>query len=155
MNPTLRPAVASDAAPVARLLIDTRATCMSYVPPARSNDEVVAWVATRLVPSGGVVVAEVQCSIAGAMHSERKEGSSWIAQMAVDPQLVGKGIGSLLLAHAVSTMLPPIRLWTFQANVNARRFYDRRGFVAIEFTDGQRNEEGCPDVLYELSSSRS
>jgi GNAT superfamily N-acetyltransferase len=134
--------------------MDTRATFMPYAPPSHSNEEVVAWVATQLVPSGGVVVAEVQGSIVGAMHSERKEGTSWITQMAVDPQLVGKGIGSLLLAHAVRTMLPPIRLWTFQANVDARRFYGRRGFVAIEFTDGQTNEERCPDVLYELCSSR-
>jgi GNAT superfamily N-acetyltransferase len=88
--------------------MDTRATFMPYAPPSHSNEEVVAWVATQLVPSGGVVVAEVQGSIVGAMHSERKEGTSWITQMAVDPQLVGKGIGSLLLAHAVRTMLPPI-----------------------------------------------
>ena len=134
--------------------MDTRATFMPYAPPSHSNEEVVAWVATQLVPSGGVVVAEVQGFIVGAMHSERKEGTSWITQMAVDPQLVGKGIGSLLLAHAVRTMLPPIRLWTFQANEDARRFYGCRGFVAIEFTDGQTNEERCPDVLYELRSSR-
>ena len=154
MNPTLRQALSSDAPQIARLLIDTRATFASYAPSAHSNDEIIAWVATRLVPSGGLVVAELQRSIVGAMHSERREGISWITQMAVDAQLVGKGIGSLLLAHAVRTMLPPIRLWTFQANVRARHFYDRRGFAAIKFTDGQTNEERCPDVLYELGSSK-
>ena len=58
----------------------------------------------------------------------------------------------MLLAHAMRTLELPIRLYTFQANVGARRFYERHGFVAIEFTDGHANEERCPDVLYELSA---
>jgi hypothetical protein len=42
-------------------------------------------------------------------------------------------------------------LWCFQRNTRARRFYERRGFAPIRFTDGSANEERCPDVLYELS----
>ena len=45
----------------------------------------------------------------------------------------------------------PIRLYTFQTNAGARRFYERYGFRAIRFTDGRANEEHCPDVLYELA----
>src|SRR5258708_40372951 len=41
-----------------------------------------------------------------------------------------------------------IKLWTFAANVGARRFYERHGFVAIDATAGD-NEEGAPDVCYE------
>jgi GNAT superfamily N-acetyltransferase len=70
--------------------------------------------------------------------------------MAVDPRVLGKGIGSVLLAHAIGTLARPIRLYTFQQNVGARRFYERHGFLAIEFTEGEDNEEKCPDVLYEL-----
>ena len=70
--------------------------------------------------------------------------------MAVDPTLVGNGIGSTLLAFAMAEFPKPIHLYTFQANVGARRFYERHGFVAIEFTEGQDNEELCPDVLYAL-----
>ena len=124
---------------------------MSFAPSTHSDEDVIAWVTERLVPSGGVLVAEAQGSIVGAMHTERKERVSWITQMAVAPNLVGKGIGSLLLAHAVRTMVPPIRLWTFQANLGARRFYERHGFIAIEYGDGRTNEERCPDVLYELN----
>jgi ribosomal protein S18 acetylase RimI-like enzyme len=58
---------------------------------------------------------------------------------------------AILLAHAVSTSPTPIRLYTFQENVQARRFYERHGFVAIRFSDGSSNEERCPDVLYELT----
>jgi hypothetical protein len=48
-----------------------------------------------------------------------------------------------------STVPSPVRLYTFQENTGARRFYERHGFVAIQFTNGETNEEHCPDVLYE------
>jgi hypothetical protein len=41
-----------------------------------------------------------------------------------------------------------LQLWTFQRNTAARRFYGRLGFVAVEQTDGSRNEEDEPDVRY-------
>jgi hypothetical protein len=39
-------------------------------------------------------------------------------------------------------------LWTFQVNGSAQRFYERHGFIAVERTDGLRNEEHEPDVRY-------
>lgn len=153
MNATLRPATAEDARRVADLLIETRAAFMPYAPSAHPEAEVREWVASYLVRSGGVTVAEVQGQVAGAMASERTDDACWITQMAVDPPLVGQGIGSLLLAHATRTLALPIRLYTFQANLGARRFYERHGFVAMAFTDGRANEERCPDVLYELEAA--
>jgi len=150
MNATLRPATSADALRVASLLIDTRAAFMPYAPSAHPDEELRAWVASHLVPSGGVTVAEVHGKVVGAMATGQVGGASWVTQMAVDPALVGQGIGSLLLAHAMRTLAPPVRLYTFQANSGARRFYERHGFAAIEFTDGRSNEERCPDVLYEL-----
>jgi ribosomal protein S18 acetylase RimI-like enzyme len=41
-----------------------------------------------------------------------------------------------------------LALWTFQVNVAAQRFYERHGFIAVERTDGLRNEEREPDVRY-------
>ncbi len=41
-----------------------------------------------------------------------------------------------------------IRLWTFQRNMPARRFCERHGFMAERQTDGARNEEREPDMLY-------
>ena len=123
---------------------------MPYAPSAHPEPEVREWVASHLVPTGGVVVADVDGQIVGTMATAVEDGVSWITQMAVDPRVVGKGIGSVLLAHAIGTLPRPIRLYTFQQNVGARRFYERRGFQAIEFTEGEDNEEKCPDVLYEL-----
>jgi putative acetyltransferase len=42
----------------------------------------------------------------------------------------------------------PKDLWTFQRNKRARSFYENHGFVAISETDGSRNEEKEPDVMY-------
>jgi GNAT superfamily N-acetyltransferase len=155
MTPLLRAATIDDATRIADLLIDTRKAFMPYAPSAHTEAEVRAWVASELVPTGGVVVAEVDGTVVGAMAVATAAGVSWINQMAVQPALVGRGLGTHLLAHAVGSLEPPIRLWTFQQNTGARRFYERNGFVAIEFTDGQGNEERCPDVLYEFGTSRT
>jgi ribosomal protein S18 acetylase RimI-like enzyme len=59
------------------------------------------------------------------------------------------GLGTILLEQAKLTLSAPIRLYTFQENVDARRFYTRHGFKEIELTDGALNEEKVPDVLLE------
>ena len=155
MKTTLRPATAADAPRVADLLISTREAFMPYAPSAYSQPQVREWVASHLVPSGGVTVAESHGQVVAVIATERGEQLSWVTQMAVDPKLVGQGIGRLLLAQAMRTLAPPIRLYTFQANAGARRFYERHGFVAVEFTDGQANEEHCPDVFYEWHAANT
>ena len=150
MRASLRAADANDAPRIADILIGTRATFMPYAPSAHSEPEIREWVASHLVPTGGVVVAEIDGQVVGVMATAIDGGCSWIAQMAMDPGMVGHGVGSVLLAHAIETLALPIRLYTFQQNVGARRFYERHGFQAIQFTDGEDNEESCPDVLYEL-----
>jgi hypothetical protein len=39
----------------------------------------------------------------------------------------------------------------FAANAPARAFYEKHGFVAVEATDGSRNEAGAPDIRYRWS----
>jgi GNAT superfamily N-acetyltransferase len=150
LSAVLRPATSADVPRVAALLIETRREFMPYAPSMHPDPEVCEWVATILVPSGGVTVAVMHGRVAAAMATAQSKRVSWIQQMAVDPVLVNRGIGTLLLRHAMHTLPRPIRLWTFQANSGARGFYERHGFVPIQFTDGQANEERCPDVLYEL-----
>lgn len=50
--------------------------------------------------------------------------------------------------HALPGLADRRQLWTFQRKARARRFYKARGFVAVEQTDGSRNEEKEPDVRY-------
>lgn len=71
----------------------------------------------------------------------------WIDQLYVLPAAQGRGVGSQLLQVAQRTS-ERLQLWTFQHNTQARRFYQARGFVLVEQTDGNRNDEREPDVRY-------
>ena len=126
---------------------------MSYAPSAHSETDIRNWVRERLVPAGGVTVAEHEREVVGLVAVSRDGEHSWIDQMYIAPSRVSQGIGSALLAHALRSASPTIRLYTFQENLGARRFYERYGFQAIQFTDGQANEERCPDVLYQRSAA--
>jgi ribosomal protein S18 acetylase RimI-like enzyme len=149
MQISLRRAERTDADAVADVYLASRKACVSFAPPAHSDAEVRRWIADVLIPSGGVTVAVRGEQIVGMMATVHEQGYDWIDQLYLDPAFVGAGIGSLLLAQAKQQLNPPIRLYTFQANAGARRFYERHGFRAIAFGDGQGNEEKCPDVLYE------
>lgn len=71
----------------------------------------------------------------------------------LEPAHTGRGIGSRLLEHAKQQRPDGFTLWTFQQNEGARRFYERHGLEAVEFTDGEHNEEKTPDVRYEWKPS--
>ena len=72
----------------------------------------------------------------------------WVNEFCVAPDWHGRGIGGALLGQ-VKAHDHELQLWTFQSNTGARRFYERHGFVAEEFTDGSNNEEQrLPDVRY-------
>jgi ribosomal protein S18 acetylase RimI-like enzyme len=40
-------------------------------------------------------------------------------------------------------LISPIRLYTFQQNQVAARFYERQGFKVIQYSDGSENEENA------------
>jgi GNAT superfamily N-acetyltransferase len=72
----------------------------------------------------------------------------WLTQLYLLPAYSSRGIGQRLLDRMLAET-PVMKLWTFARNAGARRFYERNGFVAIEFGNGSGNEEGEPDVLYQ------
>lgn len=75
-------------------------------------------------------------------------GDGMLNHLYVEPEATGRGIGTALLARAKEQSPRGFRLWTFQQNDGARRFYERHGFSVVEMTDGAGNEEREPDVLY-------
>jgi GNAT superfamily N-acetyltransferase len=91
------------------------------------------------------------CAVWGALARGKLVGAlafraGWVDQLYVAPSEQGRGVGRALLAIAQSSSRE-LRLWALQHNLHARRFYERRGFMAIETTDGAGNEEHEPDVL--------
>ena len=151
---SLRAATSADAPGIADVYLASRKAFLSFAPLAHPDDEVRRWIATTLVPAGNVVVAEEAARVVGMVATSAADGVSWIDHLYLHPELTGRGIGTQLLARALEGLPPPVRLYTFQANTGARRFYERHGFRAISFGDGSGNEEGCPDVLYGLSAHR-
>ena len=73
----------------------------------------------------------------------------------VEPDAIGRGVGSALYRHALTLRPDGFTFWVFQQNDRARRFYEQHGAVPIRFTDGQGNEEKTPDVLYATSPARA
>lgn len=66
----------------------------------------------------------------------------------LDPSVRRSGLGARLVAKAKSLCPDGLRLWTFQDNTGAQRFYLREGFQEVRRTEGD-NEEDLPDILYE------
>ena len=154
MTVELRPATARDADTVATVLLISRRTFLPYLPSPRTDDEIRAWVRDGLMAEQHVAVAEVDGAVAGFVASHDDHGGSWISHLYLLPGHTGRGIGAALLDYALEFASRPVRLWAFQQNEDARRFYERRGFKPVRFTDGRDNEERMPDVLYQMDEPR-
>jgi GNAT superfamily N-acetyltransferase len=148
-SPTLRPATSADAKRLSEIYLTSRKMYLPYAPLAHSDQAIEEWVLTTLIPKGGVTVATVENAIVGFLAVSHDQAYGWIDQIYLDPSFVGAGLGSVLLNAAKSQLKAPIRLYTFQQNEMARRFYRQHGFREIEFSDGVSNEEKTPDVLLE------
>lgn len=151
----VRIATADDAPEVANVYLSSRKTFLSFSSLAHTDDEVRNWISSILIPTGNVYVAENDKGIVGMMAISASDTISWIDQLYLAPDAVGQGIGSQLLQTAMEKLNHPIRLYTFQQNHGARKFYERHGFREISRSDGSDNEEKCPDILFEYRHSES
>ena len=155
---TIRPATHMDAEQVASVLLASRKAFVAFAPLAHADDDVRRWIANVLIPAGGVTVAvtdDSHAGVVGMMAVSQHDGVGWIDQLYLHPSSVGRGIGSRFIRSAKESLGSPIRLYTFQENAGARRFYERHGFRATAFSDGADNEEHSPDVLYEWTDLAS
>jgi GNAT superfamily N-acetyltransferase len=108
-----------------------------------TDDEVRAWFEGVVLREREVWVADDDGVVLAVLVLE----DDWIDQLYVAPGHTGRGIGGRLVAVAKRQRPSGLRLWTFEANSRARRFYEHHGFVVTGSTDGD-NEEGAPDVRY-------
>jgi GNAT superfamily N-acetyltransferase len=66
----------------------------------------------------------------------------------VEPDELGRGVGSALFEHVKARRRNGFSFWVFQQNDRARRFYEKHGARVVELTDGAGNEEQTPDARY-------
>jgi GNAT superfamily N-acetyltransferase len=144
-----RSATPSDADAVSDVYLRSRRELVACAPLAHSDAAVREWIRCTLIPAGRTTLATVDDRIVGVLAIAERSGSGWIDQLYLLPEWVRCGIGTRLVDRARHELAPPIRLYTFQCNQPARRFYERQGFQAVAFGDGSCNEERCPDILYE------
>lgn len=146
---SFRSATQADAEAIAQVYLRSRKEFVSFAPIVHSDEAVSQWIHDFLIPNSQLTVVEQNNTIIGMMALSSAEGIGWIDQLYLHPDCVGQGIGAKLIKRAKTELGSPIRLYTFQENQGAIRFYERHGFKAIQYSDGSGNEENCPDVLYE------
>ena len=150
----LRKATQADAEEIATVYLISRKK-LPYAPLVHSDVEILHWIKETLIPTNQVTVVEKNGMIIGMMALSKIQEIGWIDQLYLLPKSTGLGIGAMLLNLAKDTLGSPIRLHTFQENIQARRFYERHGFCIIALSDGSNNEERCPDILYEWREDKA
>jgi GNAT superfamily N-acetyltransferase len=117
---------------------------LTFLPALYTADEERWFIENTILAESEVTVATSAGTIVAFLARQGDE----IRLLYTHPDFIGRGAGSLLVELEKSQAADALELWCFQENWRARRFYERRGFRAVQFTDGSRNEERMADVRY-------
>ena len=140
----IRPARTQDLAACAGILnswIDET----DWMPRIHSAEDVVRYYRDVVYRDRKVLVVAAEERVVGMMALATDQT---VTALYVKQGFRDQGVGHLLVEAAKREYPSHVQLWTFQKNIRARRFYEREGFVEINRTDGD-NEENLPDVLME------
>jgi chorismate mutase len=139
----LRPAAPADRDQLAEVYLRSRDAAFPAMPRGiHPPEEVRGWVAGWDLDAWDVWVAEAGGGPVGFCVVTE----TWLHSLYVVPEAAGSGVGSALLDLAKGLRPDGFCLWVFESNAPARGFYERRGLVPLERTDGAANEERAPDV---------
>ena len=143
----LRRATPNDADAIADVLTAARAA-QTWFPQLHTPEVHRRFVGDRLLPEHDTWVVEENDRVVGfaAIHGDL------LGHLFVHPDAQRNGIGTALLEHTGRLLPDGFSLWTHQAS-EACAFYEARGLVAVEFTDGAITMERLPDVRYEWRPS--
>ena len=143
-QPAIRRAVPADAPACAHVYRRSKAFALAEVPEPRTESAIATWMAEVAIPKLEVWVADLDGVVVGQVMLD----AGWLHHLYIDPSWMGRGLGDQFIALARQRDSGELQLWAFQSNAGGRRFYERHGFAAVEFTDGACNEEHWPDVRY-------
>jgi GNAT superfamily N-acetyltransferase len=142
----IRGAAPADAEAVADVFLAAKAE-VTYLPELHTEMETRRWIGDVVLRGLEVWVAEENGRVVGFSAL----GDDLLEHLYVHPQAQNRGVGTALLTVAKERRPRGFRLWVFQKNAGARRFYERHGLTLARRTDGRDNEEREPDALYEWS----
>jgi len=118
---------------------------LTFLPTLHTDDEIRDWIRRQMFPSHEVWVAEVEGRVVGFAALS----GDLLGHLYVHPDEQSQEVGSILLDVVKRERPRGFRLWVFQRNEGARRFYERHACRVVELTDGSGNMEREPDALYE------
>ena len=145
----LRHATVNDAEAIAQIYFASF-RLLTFLPMLHEIDSYRWYVANRMLKEWVVTVAEDETGVVSFLGRQGEE----VGHFYTRPDRIGQGAGTQLIEEAKASGVAALELWCFQANMYARRFYERRGFRAIRTTDGAGNEERMPDVRYRWEQPR-
>lgn len=137
-----RRATEAEAHLVAELWLQSRRASVAIPPTVHGDDEVRAWFRDVVLPSKEVWVTALRAELTAMMVLNR----AWVEQLYVAPDHLRRGYGSQLVRLAQRTR-SELALWTFEANMAARAFYESHGFL-LSGPPSSDNEERAPAVCY-------
>ena len=137
----IRRGLPGDADSIGHIFVRAR-DAMTYLPPIKDEDrpKLGGWIIAR----HEVWVIEEQSRVMGFAGLS----PGWLDHLYMHPDSQRRGLGSSLLQYVKNLQPHGIRLWVFQKNDSARRFYERHDFRLERLTDGSSNMEREPDALY-------
>lgn len=116
-----------------------------WMPRVHSREDVVKHYEDDEKMKRNTIVAVDGARVRGFVTLTR---DGFINALYVEAASRNQGIGGLLLQRVKRELSPQVNLYVFQANDKAQRFFARHGFVEINRTTGD-NEEDLPDTLME------
>jgi ribosomal protein S18 acetylase RimI-like enzyme len=147
---TIRQASAGDADAVADVWLTSFKATYAF-PPAHPDEDVRRWIREEIVPREETFVAIDEGGAVVGFMSLREDD---LDHLYISPDWIDRGVGSRFVELAKERRPGGLGLYTFQINARARAFYERRGFEAVWFGEGESNEERQPDVRYVWKGGR-
>src|SRR5262249_31338230 len=96
---------------------------LTFLPTLHTDGQTRAWFRTVMVRSHDVWIAETEHRVVGFVALK----DDLVGHLYVHPDAQNRGVGTALLDRAKLERTIGFRLWTFQRNEGARRFYERHG----------------------------
>ena len=141
MNVKFTKAIDEDAAEISQILEDWAAS--NYEIPLIHNVEERADYGRWLLEHTSVTMIHNSIGVVGFLALEKHI----IQALYIKKDFQGFGFGQAAIKFA-QKQFEELRLWVFQSNIGAQKFYQRLGFQIVEKSDGEDNDYRLPDIFY-------
>ena len=141
MNVKFIKAIDEDAAEISQILEDWAAS--NYEIPLVHNVEERADYGRWLLEHTNVTMIHNSSGVVGFLALEKHI----IQGLYIKKDFQGFGFGQAAIKFA-QKQFEELRLWVFQSNIGAQKFYQRLGFQIVEKSDGEDNDYRLPDIFY-------